>query len=104
MAIDYGCTGPVLRGSGVDHDLRRDGEERYTEMYDGYAFEVIVAKERPLSQRPRISRRARRGRAGRLLAPVLRADARSDAVDRPGAPGDRPLQHRRRARAASRSS
>ena len=45
MAIDYGCTGPVLRGSGVDHDLRRDGEERYTQMYDGYAFEVIVQKE-----------------------------------------------------------
>ena len=44
MALDYGCTGPVLRGSGVDHDLRRDGEERYTEMYDGYAFEVIVQK------------------------------------------------------------
>ena len=44
MAIDYGCTGPVLRGSGVDYDLRRDGEERYTEMYDGYAFEVIVEK------------------------------------------------------------
>ena len=41
MAISYGCTGPVLRGSGVNHDLRRDGEERYTEMYDGYAFEVI---------------------------------------------------------------
>ena len=44
MAINYGCTGPVLRGSGVDQDLRRDGEERYTEMYDGYAFEVIVEK------------------------------------------------------------
>jgi NADH-quinone oxidoreductase subunit D len=44
MAIDYGCTGPVLRGSGVDFDLRRDGEERVTEMYDGYAFEVIVEK------------------------------------------------------------
>ena len=45
MAIDYGCTGPVLRGSGVDQDLRRDGEqERYTEMYDGYAFEVVVEK------------------------------------------------------------
>src|SRR6478672_9766691 len=43
-AISYGCTGPVLRGSGVDQDLRRDGEERYTEMYDGYAFEVIVQK------------------------------------------------------------
>jgi NADH-quinone oxidoreductase subunit D len=34
----------VLRGSGVDVDLRRDGEDRYTEMYDGYAFEVIVEK------------------------------------------------------------
>ncbi len=45
MAIDYGCTGPVLRGSGVDHDLRRDGEEIYTSMYDGYAFEVIVEKD-----------------------------------------------------------
>ncbi len=45
MAIDYGCTGPVLRGSGVDHDLRRDGEERYTEMYDGYAFEVIAQRD-----------------------------------------------------------
>ena len=45
MAIDYGCTGPVLRGSGVDHDLRRDGEEFYTQMYDGYQFEVIVQKD-----------------------------------------------------------
>jgi NADH-quinone oxidoreductase subunit D len=45
MAIDYGCSGPVLRGSGVDVDLRRDGEERYTSMYDGYAFEVIVQKQ-----------------------------------------------------------
>lgn len=45
MAISYGCTGPVLRGSGVDWDLRRDGEDRYTEMYDGYAFEVIVQKD-----------------------------------------------------------
>jgi NADH-quinone oxidoreductase subunit D len=44
MALDYGCTGPVLRGSGVDYDLRRDGEERYTEMYDGYAFEVICER------------------------------------------------------------
>src|SRR5688500_368921 len=44
MAIDYGCTGPVLRGSGVDYDLRRDGEELYTSMYDGYAFEIIVQK------------------------------------------------------------
>ncbi|MCR9118385.1 MAG: NADH-quinone oxidoreductase subunit D [bacterium] len=45
MATDYGCSGPVLRGSGVDYDLRRDGEERYTEMYDGYAFEVICERD-----------------------------------------------------------
>lgn len=45
MAIGYGCTGPVLRGSGIDYDLRRDGEERYTEMYDGYAFEIIVQRD-----------------------------------------------------------
>jgi NADH-quinone oxidoreductase subunit D len=45
MAIDFGCTGPVLRGSGVDHDLRRDGEAIYTGMYEGYAFEVIVEKD-----------------------------------------------------------
>ncbi len=43
MAIDYGCTGPVLRGSGVDHDLRRDGEPIYTRMYEGYEYDVIVA-------------------------------------------------------------
>ncbi len=45
MAVDYGCTGPVLRGSGVDIDLRRDGESIYTAMYDGYAFEVAVMKD-----------------------------------------------------------
>jgi NADH-quinone oxidoreductase subunit D len=42
MAIDYGCTGPVLRGSGVSWDLRRDGEPCCTRMYDGYRFEVIA--------------------------------------------------------------
>jgi NADH-quinone oxidoreductase subunit D len=43
MAISFGCTGPVLRGSGVDHDLRRDGEPIYTQMYDGYDFDIPVA-------------------------------------------------------------
>ena len=43
MAISYGCTGPVLRGSGVDFDLRRDGEDIYTRMYKGYDFDVPVA-------------------------------------------------------------
>jgi NADH-quinone oxidoreductase subunit D len=37
MAIAYGCTGPVLRGSGVNHDLRRD--ETYS-MYDQFKFKV----------------------------------------------------------------
>ncbi len=41
-AIDYGCSGPVLRASGVKWDMRRDGERRYTEMYEGYDFEVIA--------------------------------------------------------------
>ena len=43
MAIDYGCTGPVLRGSGVDHDLRRDGDPIYTRMYEGYDWDVVFA-------------------------------------------------------------
>ncbi|MFO1095594.1 MAG: hypothetical protein U0992_20165 [Planctomycetaceae bacterium] len=43
MAIDYGCTGPVPRGSGVDIDLRRDGEPIYTRMYADYDFEIPVA-------------------------------------------------------------
>ena len=57
-------------------------------MYDGYTFEVIA----PIDGRypddhhyPPVP--ARRG-AGRLLAPLLRADARSGAVDAPDPPGD----------------
>jgi NADH-quinone oxidoreductase subunit D len=42
MAISYGCTGPVLRASGVDFDLRRDGDPIYTRMYQGYEYNVIV--------------------------------------------------------------
>ena len=79
MAIDYGCTGPVLRGSGVDYDLRRDGEDRYTDMYDGYAFEVIVEKDGHYPRKITTTRRAARGDPRRLLAPVLCADARSCA-------------------------
>jgi NADH-quinone oxidoreductase subunit D len=43
MAVSYGCTGPVLRGSGSDFDLRRDGEPIYTRMYKDYEFDVIAA-------------------------------------------------------------
>jgi NADH-quinone oxidoreductase subunit D len=42
VAIAYGCTGPVLRGSGVNVDLRRDGDRCYTDLYADYKFEVIV--------------------------------------------------------------
>ncbi len=41
-AIDWGITGPSLRGSGVDLDLRRD--EPYS-GYENYDFNVIVEKD-----------------------------------------------------------
>jgi NADH-quinone oxidoreductase subunit D len=41
-AIGYGCTGPVLRGSGLAWDLRRHGEPIYTKMYDDFDFEIIA--------------------------------------------------------------
>lgn len=41
-AIDWGLTGPSLRGSGVDLDLRRD--EPYS-GYENYDFDVIVEKD-----------------------------------------------------------
>lgn len=50
MAVSYGCTGPVLRGSGVSFDLRRDGESIYTRMYQDYDFDVIAA---PFRDAPR---------------------------------------------------
>jgi len=53
MAISHGCTGPVLRGSGVSFDLRRDGEPIYTRMYDGYQFDVSYAPFRPEDHVPR---------------------------------------------------
>ncbi len=39
MAINYGCTGPVLRGSGVKYDLRRD--KPYS-VYPELEFDVCV--------------------------------------------------------------
>jgi len=81
-AIGYGCTGPVLRGSGVDQDHVRRLRVRSDR-----------AEERSLPEGSRLPRRAAGGGSGRLLASVLRANARSDAVDRPGSSGDGSLQH-----------
>lgn len=41
VAISYGCSGPMLRGSGVDFDLRRD--DPYS-IYDRFDWEVCVGK------------------------------------------------------------
>ncbi|UPV74015.1 NADH-quinone oxidoreductase subunit D [Halorussus limi] len=38
-AKDYGCTGPVARGSGVDYDVRRDDPYGY---YDELDWEVVT--------------------------------------------------------------
>jgi NADH-quinone oxidoreductase subunit D len=42
-AIGHACTGPVLRGSGVRFDLRRDGEECYTRLYRDFEFAIPTA-------------------------------------------------------------
>jgi NADH-quinone oxidoreductase subunit D len=43
QALDFGLTGPMLRGSGVDFDLRRDVPYlRYKEAYDAGAWKVPV--------------------------------------------------------------
>ena len=39
VAKEYGCTGPVLRGSGVDYDLRRDDPYGY---YDELDWDVVT--------------------------------------------------------------
>tara|TARA_B100000925_G_scaffold240856_1_gene190043 strand:- start:2484 stop:3620 length:1137 start_codon:yes stop_codon:yes gene_type:complete len=41
MAYDYGATGPVLRGSGVDWDLRK---KRPYGIYDKFDFDVITGE------------------------------------------------------------
>ncbi|MFC7097766.1 NADH-quinone oxidoreductase subunit D [Halobaculum marinum] len=42
VAKDYGCTGPVARGSGVDYDLRRDDPYGY---YDDLDWSVVTESE-----------------------------------------------------------
>jgi NADH-quinone oxidoreductase subunit D len=45
MALDFGLTGPMLRGSGVDWDLRRDMPyELYTEIWKSGCFQIPLGK------------------------------------------------------------
>ncbi|RZV11431.1 NADH-quinone oxidoreductase subunit C/D [Natrinema hispanicum] len=39
VAKDYGCTGPVARGSGIDYDLRRDDPYGY---YENLEWDVVT--------------------------------------------------------------
>lgn len=41
VAVNYACSGPVLRGSGVPYDLRK--AEPYS-IYDRFDFDLVVAK------------------------------------------------------------
>ncbi len=41
VAVDYGVTGPTMRGSGVNFDIRRD--DPYS-IYDKFDYDVIVGK------------------------------------------------------------
>ncbi|MHB8603632.1 MAG: NADH-quinone oxidoreductase subunit D [Thermoplasmatota archaeon] len=43
QAIDFGCSGPMLRGSGVDFDLRRD--EPFNPVYQKVKWRVPVGKK-----------------------------------------------------------
>ena len=87
----YGCTGPVLRGSGVDHDLRRDGEKIYTRMYEGYDVRIVARWPRS-NDRP-----AREVVLGDNWCRFYVRMLEVVQVDRPRAAGARPLSDGRRA-------
>jgi NADH-quinone oxidoreductase subunit D len=45
MALDFGLTGPMLRGSGVDFDLRRDlPYELYQEIWSSGCFQIPLGR------------------------------------------------------------
>ena len=52
LAKNYGCSGPMLRGSGVDWDLRRD--EPFNTMYSKLKWKPAVRKEGDVYARFRV--------------------------------------------------
>jgi NADH-quinone oxidoreductase subunit C/D len=62
VAIQYGCTGPVARGSGIDYDLRRDDPYGYYDELDwnvvtedgGDNYSRVLVRLRELEQSARI--------------------------------------------------
>jgi NADH-quinone oxidoreductase subunit D len=45
MALDFGLTGPMIRGSGIDFDLRRDlPYSLYGEIWKAGAFKIPVSR------------------------------------------------------------
>ena len=52
MALNYGCSGPMLRGSGVNWDLRRD--QPFNPVYQKLKWRVAVRKEGDVYARFRV--------------------------------------------------
>jgi len=89
-AISYGCTGPVLRATGVCWDLRRHGEPIYTRMYQDYQFHIAALDGRCYPQQasqPKVPRTAVLGDCWhryyvRLLEIIESAALVRQAIDR----------------------
>ncbi len=52
QAIGFGSSGPGFAAAASIGTFVATAKKRYTELYDGYAFEVIVQKKRSLPERP----------------------------------------------------
>jgi len=89
-AISYGCTGPVLRATGVCWDLRRHGEPIYTRMYQDYRFHIAALAAGcypPQANQPKVPRAAAPGDCWhryyvRLLEIIESAALVRQAIDR----------------------
>ena len=88
MAIDYGVTGPNLRGSGVDHDLRKTAPYLGYEQYDfdiplgsvGDSYDRYYVRMEELRQSIKIIRQAIDKLPG---GPINVADPKNFRPDKP---------------------